>query len=123
MTINLFKDAPELMRVAEAARDFVWEGENWDAYQESKESNSVAWPPEFLLLAQVVEEVFGTPPSEDLARCAEARTFAERPVLKIAEPDRSHLCQRCERFHSPELPCVTPADEAWQIFGQEESHS
>lgn len=45
--------------IAEAARDFIWEPENWEAYQDSKESNSVAWPPEFLLLAQAVEREFG----------------------------------------------------------------
>lgn len=51
--------------VAEAARAFVWEPENWEAYQDSKESNSVAWPPEFLLLAEAVEKAYGAPPAED----------------------------------------------------------
>jgi hypothetical protein len=49
-------------RIAEAARDFIWEPENWEAYQDSKTSNSVAWPPEFLLLAQAVEERYGPMP-------------------------------------------------------------
>lgn len=52
-------------KVAEAARDFIWEPENWEAYQDSKESNSVAWPPEFLLLAQAVEEKYGPMPIDD----------------------------------------------------------
>ena len=52
----------EAVRAAEAARDFVWEPENWEAYQDSKDSNSAAWPPEFLLMAQVVEEVYGPMP-------------------------------------------------------------
>lgn len=55
----------ELRRVAEAARDFVYEPENWEAYQDSKESNSVAWPPEFLLLAQAVEKKYGPMPTDD----------------------------------------------------------
>lgn len=46
----------------------------------------------------------------------EAAVFDERPVARIAEPDQSHACPRCDRFHSEELPCVTPADEAWAIF-------
>lgn len=54
----------ELQRIAEAGRDFIWEPENWEAYQESKESNSTAWPPEFLLLAQAVEKKYGTMPVE-----------------------------------------------------------
>ena len=51
--------------VSEAARDFIWEPENWEAYQDSKESNSAAWPPEFLLLAQAVEREFGPMPVGD----------------------------------------------------------
>jgi hypothetical protein len=50
-----------LKAVANAARDFIHEGENWEAYIDSKDSNSVAWPPEFLLLAQAVEKKFGLP--------------------------------------------------------------
>lgn len=52
-------------KVAEAARDFIWEPENWEAYQDSKESNSAAWPPEFLLLAQAVEETYGPMLTDD----------------------------------------------------------
>jgi hypothetical protein len=54
-----------LLKIAEAARAFVHEPENWEAYQDSKDSNSVAWPPEFLLLAQAVEEKYGPMPVED----------------------------------------------------------
>jgi len=54
----------ELTAVAEAARAFVWEPENWEAWQDSKGSNSVAWPPEFLLLAEAVEKAYGAPPVE-----------------------------------------------------------
>jgi len=56
---------PKLRQIAEAARDFIWEPENWEAYQDSKESNSAAWPPEFLLLAQVVEQQYGPMPVDD----------------------------------------------------------
>ena len=52
-------------KIAEAARDFIWEPENWEAYQDSKGSNSAAWPPEFLLLAQAVEEKYGPMPIDD----------------------------------------------------------
>ena len=55
-------DISALIVIAEAARNFVWEPENWEAYQDSKDSNSVAWPPEFLLLAQAVETTFGSMP-------------------------------------------------------------
>jgi len=34
-------------------------------YQDSKTSDSVAWPPEFLLLAQAVEKKFGPMPIEE----------------------------------------------------------
>ena len=51
--------------LSEAARDFIWEPENREAYQDSKDSNSAAWPPEFLLLAQAVEREFGPMPVED----------------------------------------------------------
>lgn len=51
--------------IAQLARDFIWDPENWEAFQESKDSNSVAWPPEFLLLAQAIERCFGARPVED----------------------------------------------------------
>lgn len=54
-----------LRAVACAARDFIWEPENWEAWQDAKESNSVAWPPEFLMLAQAVEKKFGPMPIDD----------------------------------------------------------
>lgn len=57
----------EISRVAEAARAFIWEPENWEAYQDSKSSNSAAWPPEFLMLAQLVEVTYGQMPVEDNA--------------------------------------------------------
>ena len=54
-----------LRAVACAARDFIWEPENWEAWQDAKESNSVAWPPEFLMLAQAVEKKYGPMPIDD----------------------------------------------------------
>lgn len=51
--------------IALAARDAVWEPENWENYVDSKESNSVAWPPEWLLLCQAVEKRYGAPSKED----------------------------------------------------------
>jgi hypothetical protein len=57
-----------LQKIAEAGRDFVWEPENWEAYQDSKGSTSIAWPPEFLLLAQAVEKVYGPMPVDDNER-------------------------------------------------------
>lgn len=53
-----------MTEIERLARDFVWESENWEAYTDSKQSNSVAWPPEFLLLCQAVERVYGAPPVE-----------------------------------------------------------
>jgi hypothetical protein len=55
----------ESATLSEAARDFILEPENWEAYQDSKDSNSVAWPPEFLMLARAVEREFGPMPVED----------------------------------------------------------
>lgn len=54
-----------LQKITAAARALVWESENWEAYQDSKESNSAAWQPEFLLLAQAVEEKYGPMPVDD----------------------------------------------------------
>lgn len=51
-------------------------------------------------------------------RDPEAATFAERPVLKVAEPEPVE-CGRCSRYHSPELPCVTPADEVWAKYSED----
>lgn len=51
----------EFQEVAEAARDFIWEGEAWESYQDSLKSNSLSWPPEFLLLAEAVARKFGQP--------------------------------------------------------------
>lgn len=64
-------------------------------------------------LVRMEREIGGAWPKPDSAEIA---SFAERPVLRVAEPDQSHLCEACGRFHSPELPCVTPADEAWAEF-------
>jgi hypothetical protein len=49
----------------------------------------------------------------------EAASFAELPEVRVSEPDQSHLCGDCDRYHSPELPCTTPADEAWANFGDQ----
>jgi hypothetical protein len=59
------EESDALRQIAEAARDFIWEPENWEAYQDSKDSNSVAWPPEFLLMAQAVEKKYGAMPVDD----------------------------------------------------------
>jgi hypothetical protein len=56
---------PSDAEIAALARAFIHEPENWQAYQDSKGSNSVAWPPEFLLLAQAIETRFGPMPVED----------------------------------------------------------
>lgn len=58
-----------LRAVTAAARDFIWEPENWEAYQDSKESNSAAWSPEFLLLAQAVENRYGPMPTSPECFC------------------------------------------------------
>jgi hypothetical protein len=50
-----------LARIAELARDFIHEGENWEAFMDSKGPNSASWPPEFILLAEAVEAHFGAP--------------------------------------------------------------
>lgn len=48
-------------KLAIAARDFVWEPENWEHFQEMKGSNSMALPVEFMELAHAVEDMFGKP--------------------------------------------------------------
>lgn len=55
---------------------------------------------------------------ESAARTREAERFGERPVLHVVEPEQVE-CPRCPVYHSPELPCPTPVDEAWQTFGKE----
>lgn len=66
----------EFQAIAEAARDFIWEPENWEAYELSKRSNSVAWPPEFLLLAQAVEKKYGAMPLGEPCEICHAKTVA-----------------------------------------------
>lgn len=67
--VNLYvvQDIPDttIKDIAELARAFVWEPEQWEAFVDSKDSNSVAWPPEWLLLCQAVEKRYGPPPTED----------------------------------------------------------
>lgn len=60
--LHVVLDEPAVT-ISELARDFVWEPEQWEAYTDSKTSNSVAWPPEWLLLCQAVEKRYGTPPT------------------------------------------------------------
>lgn len=48
-------------------------------------------------------------------RDPEAEAYAERPVLRLAEPEPQPLCPRCEKRHSAELPCA-PVDAAWTQF-------
>lgn len=82
----------ELETIAEAARDFMWDGENWEAYEQAKQSNSVAWPPEFLLLAQAVEKTYGAVPLDEPCKLCDAKTVAthdpdcpENPVYDSLE--------------------------------------
>jgi hypothetical protein len=105
--------------VAEAARNFMWDGENWEAYEESKRSNSVAWPPEFLLLAQAVEVEYGAIPLDGPCKLCGAKTVAthdsdcpENPVYDslgqpstsdvLASPDRG-ISARLETESAPPL--------------------
>jgi len=55
----------KVSELAELARAFVHEPENWEGFERSKNSNSVAWPPEWLLLCEAVEDLFGPPVFED----------------------------------------------------------
>jgi hypothetical protein len=64
-------------------------------------------------LKRMARDVGGAWPRPD---SSEAASFAECSVLRVSEPDQSHICGACDRFHSTELPCVTPADEAWAMF-------
>lgn len=66
LNLHEVQDTPDttIKDIALAARDAVWEMENWENYILSKESNSVAWPPEWLLLCQAVEKRYGAPPKE-----------------------------------------------------------
>lgn len=72
MTNEEIRGGLQIVNIAQCARDFIWEPENWEAYQDSKESNSVAWPPEFLLLARAVEARYGPPPKEGAIQHAES---------------------------------------------------
>jgi hypothetical protein len=63
------EEALELEAVAVAARNLIWESENWESYEDSKKSNSVAWPPEFLLLAEAVVRKCGPPDAESVKSC------------------------------------------------------
>lgn len=53
---------PDKMTIEELAREFVWEPENWEGYEELKKSTSFAVPPEFMALAQAVEKKYGPMP-------------------------------------------------------------
>lgn len=78
---QIVNERSALQEIAAAARAFVWEPENWEAYQHSKDSDSVAWPPEFLLLAQAVEKQFGPMPHDadcDCGSCPARAALTER---------------------------------------------
>lgn len=64
LSLYVVLDEPDttIKDIAMAARNFVWDSEQWEQYQDSKTSNSVAWVPEWLLLCQAVEKRFGAPP-------------------------------------------------------------
>jgi hypothetical protein len=47
--------------IAEKAREFVFEPETWEGYEDLKTSNSAAIPPEFMALCEAVEDRYGTP--------------------------------------------------------------
>jgi|ERR1051326_1136726 hypothetical protein len=47
------------MKVADAARDFIWEQDTWECYVDSQHSTSADWPPEFVLLGDAVTEHYG----------------------------------------------------------------
>lgn len=63
--LHVVQDVPDttIKDIAELARAFVWEPEQWETYSDSKSSNSVAWPPEWLLLCEAVERRYGPPPA------------------------------------------------------------
>ena len=54
-----------LLKLSEAARDFIWEPENWEAFQDLKKSISVDIPVNFMQIGYKVEKVYGGPPKED----------------------------------------------------------
>lgn len=56
---------PDLRGIAEAAREMVWESQNWENYQDCKGTNSAALPPEWFELCARVEDEFGAPPIDD----------------------------------------------------------
>jgi hypothetical protein len=47
--------------IAEKAREFVFEPETWEGYEDLKTSNSAAIPPEFMALCEAIEDRYGTP--------------------------------------------------------------
>lgn len=51
-------------------------------------------------------------------RDPEAQVYAERPVLRVVEPEGQPRCPNCERHHDPQLPCA-PVDEAWVTFADD----
>jgi hypothetical protein len=61
---ELREHGPYFRLIATLARDFIHDPEMWESYMDSKKSNSLAWDPRFLLLAQAVEKFFGPPTIE-----------------------------------------------------------
>lgn len=113
------EDSMSLQTVAEAARDFMWEPENSESYESSKTSNSVAWPPEFLLLGQAVEKKYGAMPLDDPCNMCGAKTVAthdpdcaDNPVydsLDAAKAAQSTTLQENGRVNPTEASESSPA--------------
>lgn len=57
--------AGKLRVLATAAKEFMFEPENWENYEMLQTSNSAAVPPEFMNLGEAVEELFGKPVYEE----------------------------------------------------------
>jgi hypothetical protein len=92
--------------IAEKARDFVWEPEQWEAYTDSKESNSVAWPPEWLLLCQAVEKRYGPPPADSTAQDVTSERDNAEPVspLRRKSDFQETLYNTLREFQEGKLP-------------------
>lgn len=50
-----------LITIAKFAKEFMWQPENWENYDDLKTSNSASLPAEFCLLGDAVEKAFGPP--------------------------------------------------------------
>lgn len=73
-------------RIAELARDFVWEPENYESYERCKGTSSFSLPVEWFELCAAIEEKYGAMPLEEPCDCG-AKTYTDHTPGCADKPD------------------------------------